>query len=236
MKYLLSAVLLSICFISTAQVDEEAVYLTGGVGFSTGDASQSVAAMGTSVDAEATMNSFNVGLGGGYMFSEMFGAGINFDFQSSGVDVGVDSISTNLSSNLFTITPQARMYIEIDEPLYFTGNLNIGFGFGKQSINVGVPDGAVDDTLTGGAGGTDLDERPNISTLDISLRPGFTYFFSDNLALDLTLGRIGYRSTTTEYTIDFAGTTQTVESTSGEFSFLADLRQVTLGVTYMFNN
>lgn len=220
MKYLFLSLGLLVSAAAFSQVDEEALYLTGGLGFSSSDATMSVAnPIDPSLDMSmgATATDFNIHVGGGYMFTEMFGAGLNIGFNTTKLSPEIDSLAASTSVNVFSIAPEARAYIEIDEPLYFTGIFQVGIGFGTNKTEME---------------GLSFDQ--SFTTFDVGIRPGFSYFLSDNVALDMTAGYIGYAVQSQE--VDNPVGEGTITSSSGSFQFLADMSSITFGLTLMLNN
>lgn len=223
MKYLLLTLALFGSVSMFAQVDEEAYYLTGGLGFTSSDATMDYTSFNPITGEPITSsmaaknNNFNIRVGGGYMFTEMFGAGLNIGFNSNKMSPEIDSLAPTMTTTIFSIAPEARMYLEIDEPLYFTGIFQVGMGFGTNKME---------------SDGLSFDQ--SFSTFDVGVRPGLSYFMSDNLALDLSVGYIGYAVQSQE--VDNPLGEGTITSSTGSFQFVADMSSVTFGLTLMLNN
>lgn len=222
MKNYFFAALCLIGLSAFAQVEQEAYYFNGGLSFSSNTSSIS---MTNPVDSstqsiDVTANDFNFTVGGGYMLTDEFGAGLTFGLSSLSapisMSVGDTTIEMEASANIFTIAPTARYFVELDRELYLSFQLSVGYGFGSSS-----------------SGSGEFSIEQSFGIFDASIKPGITYFMSDNIALDLRAGYIGYNSTTT--TVDMPGS-DPIETSNGSFQFLADMSSVQLGILVMLNN
>jgi opacity protein-like surface antigen len=221
MKRVLLSFLLTAPFLGFSQVDEEALYLRGGLSFSSSDVEQSIMVDTSGLSQAAKINSFSINAGGGYMFTEVFGAGLNLGFSSVGMKPAEgDTLSATTTTNVFSIAPEARVFLEIDEPLYFTGLLTVGLGFGNTNTSQSF-------------GGQTFEADQKFSTFAVAIAPGLTYFLSDNVALDVTFGSIGYQSTTQK--VD-AGDGTTIDQSVGGFEFAVDMSTLNFGLTVFLNN
>ncbi len=212
-KSLLILALVSGCNLF-GQVDEEAIYLTGGINFGSGDATMDFG--GTAVGTDQT--DFYIMAGGGYMLTEIFGVGLNLGFQNSESVTSFDSISSPSTLTVFSVAPEARAYIELDEPLYLIGVFKASLGFGKMDMDF--------------FGET---SEQNINYYDFGIRPGVSYFLSDNISLEMTVGYMGY-NIVSQTVPDPFGNGNDISTSSGSFQFGADLSSVTFNFTIMLNN
>jgi len=217
----LSMSTLLLAFSAFAQVDQEAIFMTGGLNFSTADVTMDD---GTGIMLDAKANDFTFNLGGGYMLTDMFGAGLRLGYSSQSVKAEVFDLTQSSNSSVFQVAPFLRTYIEIDEPLYALFDLQTGFGFGKTKTT---------QVIDLGEGPEEISYDQNFNVLDINISPGLTYFLSDNFALEMWYGYIGYYSTSQK--VD-DGTGSEVKVSQGQFMFNADFSTLRFGILYMFNN
>jgi hypothetical protein len=205
-----------------AQVEQEALYLDGGLSFNSNTTTLSMTNPIDSSTSEIKVSStdFSFRVGGGYMVSDEFGVGLTLGLSNFSAPISMQAADTTIemeaSANVFSITPTARYFIELDRELYLSFQLGIGYGFGSSSTGEG-----------------DFAIKQSFGIFDASITPAITYFMSDNIAIDLRAGYIGYNATTT--TVEMPGM-DPMETTMGGFSFAADMSTVQLGILVMLNN
>ena len=228
-KYLfvLSGVMLGL--LSSAQVDNEAIFFTGGLSFVTADSESSIELLSIEEGAitNAKQNDLSFSAGAGYMFTDELGAGLMLRFQNTWqtgeieIVTPLDSttIEINTGQNLFTISPFLRTYLEIDEPLYFYFDTRFDIGFGGHTTSIG----------------DDKSDPIPISAFAVGIVPGFSFFMTDNVAVDLQFGYIGYTSVKTKWSA-LEGFSDSSDIKSSAFQLTANLTTINLGVTIMLNN
>jgi hypothetical protein len=141
----------------------------------------------------------------GYFISDNLAIGGEIRLVSSSDDVGAE----NLKSSEFAIGPFARYYkYTSNENFAFFGQASFVFGSGKSDL----------------ASGGDI--KRSSFTFDVS--PGFSYFFTDHWALDLSLSLLNIRSEDPNKDADDDNIT-TVEFGFSSFS-------PSLGFRYHFGN
>ena len=230
-KYLfvLSGVMLGL--LSSAQVDNEAIFFTGGLSFVTADSESSIELLSIEeieegVITNAKQNDFSFSAGAGYMFTDELGAGLMLRFQNTWQTGEIEivtpldtTIEFKTGQNLFTISPFLRTYLEIDEPLYFYFDTRFDIGFGGQTRSIG----------------DDKSDPIPISAFAVGIVPGFSFFMTDNVAVDLQFGYIGYTSVKTKLSA-LEGFSDSSDIEISAFQLTASLATINLGVTIMLNN
>ncbi len=169
----------------------------------------------------------------GYAFADNAVGGVRFEFKRSLLDIGnidlelMEGVSMNISNasserNTFFATLFLRNYLSLFNSRRFAifndTEISVGGGHGKILQDNG--------TQIGG-----LFEQ--VSEFHIGISPGMTVFATDNIALEVAVGVLGFSSTWTKQYTDqvYEGTKNTNKG-----SFKIDLFSVKIGVVFYFNN
>jgi hypothetical protein len=127
----------------------------------------------------SSSSAFSVGLNGGYFIQDNFALGLTIGYGSDNLNFGFDDASVNL----FAIGAFARYYIPYNDNFAFFGQGQLAGSFGSE--------GAAD-----------------ISNFIFSVAPGFAYFFTERIALDMSVGVLAFSSNTISTSASSATTTQ----------------------------
>ncbi len=192
-----------------SQVQQGALFLSGGLGLST--AGGTMESGGTSVDKPSqSWIMFSPGVG--YFLTDNVAAGARLGFSAYKQDNEVTS--TVNKENNFGLDVFGRYYGAVNEKFYLYGELAVGFASGKSESE---------------SGGTTT-EGPKISGFGVNLSPGFTFFPSTRWGLDFSVGLLGLNSVKEEQTT--GGTT--VEDKDTYFDFGIDGSSINIGVQLFF--
>ena len=118
-------------------------------------------------------NTFELGIGAGYIFKKE---------ELSGVNDNSSYYSLESKMRIFKINPYLSKYFKISENFYITGTFNMIAGFGKENrknISSNTPD--------------ERKEDYKLFEMDINITPGITYFINKNWALSGNIGQIYYK-------------------------------------------
>ena len=125
-----------------------------------------------------------------------FALGVSYNSSTSEGAGG----TTTADSNGLTFLGLSRQYKHVAKPFFMFLQEDISYSSSKDKIS---------DVKTNG--------------FSIGISPGFNYFMSDNLSIDVTLGRLGYGTSKTD--IDGADSTN-------EFTLGFDMFSIGFGVLY----
>ncbi|TPN88982.1 outer membrane beta-barrel protein [Aquimarina algicola] len=197
-KLILSAI--AVFAFTFAQAQEE----SGTPGFAKGDLFISGA---IGINSEETgdfkTSSFTIAPRAGYFLTENIAAGLRLGYTARNVEQG----NADFDVNTFQIGAFGRYYATPTNRFSLFGEL----GFGYFST---------DDENFNGSG-----QDVTVDGFDIGVRPGISYFFSNNFAVEALIGALSYR--TSEPDINGAESTDT-------FDFSLDLENINLGLIYKF--
>lgn len=212
MKKLVTAAFLLASTGLCAQLNQGNLFLTGTAGFSntSGEFND-----GTNTTDLNTRKNSRFGAGAGYMLSDQFAVLAGFNLNSMVVEDTENDIEMRTKESSFYIG--ARRYSSIGNHLYVFGELSAGI-FGSNT-ETETPTA----TLKG----------DKVSGFFASLSPGLTFFPTEThrVALDVTVGSLGYRSeTTTDRSTDPAEETKV-----NTFDLGVDLTSITFGIQVFFN-
>ena len=212
---LLTIVLATLTIGASAQVDQGAIFFSGGFNYFSTESTMEIQDQFGPITIDADLSDFSINLSGGAMLTDEIGAGLRIGFGSSGLTSQNEDFDQKLVNSTFSISPFGRYYLDIDAPLY--GVVELGVGIGQQKATTTVD-------------GNENDIKFRI--FDVGLRPGVSFFMGDNLALDVFFGHLGYSSST----LQIEGDAGDADLTVGTFTFGANLNTVMLGLTIMANN
>lgn len=179
----------------------------GGKGFSKGDIfiSGSVG-FNSEKTGDFKQNEFNIVPRVGFFFTENIAAGLSLGYVSSKIDVG----SADATNSAFTAGVFGRYYFTPSND--FSVFAQLGFDYVTGDTEFGYD---TDGSLFATDG--------EVSGFEIAVRPGISYFISNNFALEGSLGALGYSS------VDNGGPDNT-----NTFGLNVDFTDVQLGVIYKF--
>lgn len=209
MKKIITTTALSLLTIAAwAQPEKGSIFLFGGAGlnFSTNTQETMVGPVNTSVETK-TSNS-NLNLGGGYFLTDNISllAGVNLNSSSTKVG-GTETSSEFLGGGMIG----ARYYHPCFAPRFYTyGELGASFSAGNERTF----------TLPSG----DQTDRDNISNVAVGLNPGFAYFVSPAVAVEMSFGLIGWSQTVRE-----DDSNPDNRTTDSNFNMFLDSKALTLG-------
>lgn len=202
-KLFFAATLLMFGISANAQWEEEDIFATGTISYVGSDASVS----GLNIN----QSGFSIGLKGGYFIQDEIAVGITLGYAD--VSQGSDSLALGQNFGMTQYGAFGRYYMPYNDKFSAFGELgiNMASGGGEQSI-----------------AGTTADI--SMFNLFAGVTVGMNYMFTDNMYLELTMGTIGYQSTTMTQTV------QDVEQSisSGAFVAALDLTSVNMGFGLMF--
>lgn len=209
MKKILTLVALLATTASFAQLSQGTIYGTANMGITSTSSETTNAGTKT---AESTNTTGNFGFGAGYFIADGLSVGLAVNLNNTTFKDELNGGETSTSTNLFGVG--ARKYASLSDNFALFGQLGVGFGSGKSETE---------------AGGTTTTTN-EFSAFAVQLAPGFTFFPNDRIGLDVTVGSIGYTSTTNK---NPAGNNET---SNGTFNFGINLAAVTFGVQVFFNS
>ena len=195
-----------------AQVKQGALFVTGGIGFSS--TTGSTESGGTSVDAPK-VSSFNFTPSVGYFLTDNIAGGLMLNVNSTKTDDEANKSESKGSS--FGVGVFGRYYGAINEKLYLYGQLDLGITSGKSETK---------------SGGVTVD-GPKTNSFGVNVRPGFTFFPSSRWGLDFNVGLLGLNSHKSTSKSNAPGGSDTVTKTS-DFDFGVNMSAVTIGVQLFF--
>lgn len=198
--------------LSYGQISKGALYVTGFGSISSTSGETSFTNSGTTVTNEAPKKfGGSFGIGGGYFLTENIAAGLSINLSGSKITPPDTSDPIEKASG-FGVGLFGRYYVPLGESFYFHGQL--GFGLGKSSSSE-EKSGVVTD-------------NPDVSTLSIGISPGFTFFPTKRVGLDLSFGYLGWSRMSMEQT---KGATN-MKGHQSDFMMNFSMSSVTFGIQY----
>ncbi|HCS21638.1 MAG TPA: hypothetical protein DIW47_13955 [Bacteroidetes bacterium] len=200
---------------SMGQVQAGSIFVTGFGSFFSESGETSVTSTGnpTVTTEHDKYSGGTFGVGGGYFLSDNIAVGVGFSVMGDKV-TPVDTSDPEVKTSGYGVNVFARYYVPMSDNFYFFGQLGVGFGGASSKMT---------------QGGTETD-GPKIGMTTVGISPGFTFFPTENIGFDMTVGNLGWMSTKT--TSEAGGTT--IESTSSGIDVSFDLSTVTFGIQYFF--
>lgn len=199
---------------SMGQVQAGSIFVTGFGSYNSESGETSVTSGGTTVTSEHDKFSGGTfGLGGGYFLSDNIAVGIGFSVMGSKL-TPVDTADPEVKMSGYGVSVFARYYVPVSDNFYFFGQL----GYSMAGLS-----------STSTQGGTET-EGPKTTINAIGISPGFTFFPTENIGFDMTVGNLGWTGSKT--TSESGGTT--MESKTSEMDVSFDLSTVTFGIQYFF--
>ena len=182
MKKLFIIVSLLISCSAFAQMQEGTLVVGGGLNFS-GNSSKGEDP--GSYDRTSTQASF--GISGSYEKfknnTTAFGFFLGYDHISTKTEYDYDTNTDTYGygRHMIRVGPTASKYIPIREKLYFIVSTSASFGMGRKIER-------------------ESDEKANIWSAGLSVRPGLAFFLNDNFALNAGIGNLYYNFTSEKST------------------------------------
>lgn len=165
MKKLLAIAACLTPLFAVAQIDKGSAFVTGDINLSTRN---------TNPDIER-INYYNVSTDLGYIFSSRWAAGVHVRFENQTFKNGSDK---SYARSAFA-GPFVRYYIPVTEKLFVHLDGGINFSWFRIVLIPGVPY----PTLSSPAG-----------SYEVYVRPGASYFVTDKVALQASMGGISVRA------------------------------------------
>lgn len=204
------SVILTVLFIFSinnfAQNKEGKITLSGGLNFN------SYTEKTDPASNENTMSSFTLKPSFGYYISNTMklGLGINYTSETDEMKPASGTAVTDKFS-MFVINPYARFYTKASEKLDLFLQANVELGFGNYDNNNGANKG-------------------KLSSLNVYLTPGIEYMVSQRISFDVSVGSLGYFSSTRE-----PDGSPTVKNLNSNFGLNFDLSSVAIGLNVIIN-
>lgn len=209
MKKLITTMAMSLLsVIALAQPEKGAIVLFGGAGLNS-STNTTESDQGTStLVTETKTTTANLDLGAGFFLTDNISIMAGVDLRSSTTKVGGDKTQSQFLGGGMV---GARYYHPCMAPRFYTyGQLTAAFS-GGNSRTFDPADG---DELN----------RDNLSNVSVGLNPGFAYFITPAVALEMSFGLIGWSQNVRE---DDANPNNRV--TNSDFDLFLDSKALTLG-------
>lgn len=201
---------------SMGQVQTGSIFVTGFGSFYSdgGETTTSITGNPPTTTEHDKYSGGSFGIGGGYFLSDNIAVGAGVSMYGTKM-TPVDTADPERKTNGFSFGVFARYYVPMSDNFYFFGQLSYSLMTGSSSMT---------------QGGTET-EGPKMMGHMIGIQPGFTFFPTSRIGLDLTFGNIGWSGTTTKTDL---GGGNTIESKTSGLDVNFDLTSVTFGVQYFF--
>jgi|GEM_PF-1210149 len=179
-----------VCFVTqvNAQVQKGTVMIGGNIGIYGTDHQDNYNA--SSFSALNTNKDFSLILKPqiGWFVSDRTQVGIAFEYahnytRQNLAFAGQDNVNIS-KRNLYTLNPYLTRYIHLTDKLYLTGSFNAMIGIGKGQ-NEQTTSSTQNGTMT-------IQSKSDIVNLEANFAPGITYFLSQSLAINASIGRLYY--------------------------------------------
>lgn len=198
--------------LAIGQINSGSVFLTGMGSISTSGGESSITGGPTTVTTEADKKfSGGLGFGGGFFINQNIAIGANIMFTGSKT-TPADTLNPEVKENSMNFGVFARYYVPMGDRFYFHGNLGFNAGSGSSKLT---------------QGGVEV-EGPKLNSTSIGISPGFTFFPSEKIAMDMNWGFLGYSTNKSEFT---TGPLTTTTKTNG-FDANFNLSTVSFGIHY----
>ncbi len=203
---MLGAILLGSAAISNAQVAGGKIILGGGMGFNSNSGETETVVGGQTTTTEApTTTTLTFGPRVGYMITDDIGAGLIFNLnrirtiEKDPDPFTREEISTITLNQFFLF---GRYYKSLNDKFYLFGEVAFGPGFGK------IVDEETD------VNGVKTTLESSMSTFNVGLWPGISYFPHEKIGIELSVGLLGFNSMSTEFTNPNNGNKTTVRESN----------------------
>jgi hypothetical protein len=179
----------------------------GNISFGTqsGDYSQTIAGTSTTTQIPSSLG-FGIGVDAAYLITDNLAVGLGIGF---GLDKTTDESVANTTivdkQNVFIIRPQVHYFLSLNDKFVYAPALYVEFGFGGISQKV--------TTL-----GTSTEQTGDLSGFGVALSPlSFDFHLTDNIALHLAAGTIGFSSSKFSNEQSFGGVAVKNEQSNSNF-------------------
>ncbi|MCB2380195.1 outer membrane beta-barrel protein [Hymenobacter sp. BT635] len=231
-----AAVLTLLTHTAQAQLGPGTILLGGSLGYS----QQSREGALDNTDRRFKLNKsiqFAIGPTAGYFLTDNLALGVSADYSITGntqyqyliavpvFGTGpgrvVENGTIEMKTRRFNVGPMARYYAFVGEKAAFFGHLGAGYqGFRSESISASPLVANDSESLTTGSG------------YYAQLAPGFVFFPSAKLGLEVSLQGLLYRRTKNETTRDDLTTPTPLKSTSSRFEAGIGLSNLQIGAAF----
>ncbi|MEN7548890.1 outer membrane beta-barrel protein [Rapidithrix thailandica] len=189
---------------ASAQIGPGKILLGGSLGFSSKDTENDNDWINSRNGTETTFELMpRIGFG----LSENWVIGAGIGYQSTKFDR--DGSDYEEKTNMFVFSPYARYYKMVSEKVGFFGEGTFAFGTGKYKPE---PTG----------------NKKDLSSFAVGVTPGITYFITEKIAFEATMGFLGYSQIKAE-----VDGTDDPESEKSEFGLNVDLTTLNFGVQFV---
>lgn len=218
-KLLLFVVIIFMSWASQAQIEKGKFLLSGGIQFSNTTEKFEIKTSGRTEKKDGDkITRLGLNLDGGAFISNNIALGIGLGYaiyKESWVESNIDEyINTNWS---LSISPFLRLYKPYNEKVSFYGEFTLGLGLGEYIETVKKGSATKEDII-------------DYYATDIGFIPGFTYMFSEKIALEMRFGFIGYSS----YGFKLEGYGDNyLKYSKPEFGLKADLSTLKFALTFI---
>ncbi|WP_443939478.1 outer membrane beta-barrel protein [Pedobacter sp. MW01-1-1] len=187
-----------LAYSSQAQTEKGNILLGGTVGFNS-----------TKVTGAAKANTdFSIVPNVGYFINNNFALGTGIGYTNK------KTPSSMLKRDAFVVAPFGRYYVDLSSQFKFFGQLSVPMEFGKNCATDLNGDNAV--------------KLADVSSFGVQLAPGFAFFPSKRVGIELSVSGIGYQEETIKTVIG------DLKSTTSTFGINADTFDPKLGVQFYF--
>ncbi|WP_345113415.1 hypothetical protein [Hymenobacter algoricola] len=218
--------------VAQAQTKERTVLLSGSIGYSSGKTENTTTAIpGTpALPGQSSGSSIAVGSQAGFFIADNLVVGLNAGLSSGKNNYSQDmytspgiiqTSATKETLKRLSFGPFVRYYHMVGEKAGFYGQLSGGYQRSTEETT-GDPPFFVSRTTKGSGGYA-------------SILPGFVYFPTAKLGLELTLGSLSYTKITSTSQV-LAPARSEGKSTSSNFAANFGLQNLTLGASFHLGN
>jgi hypothetical protein len=232
-KFALSALLLGATIgAANAQIKQGTVLLGGSIGYASGKSESTYPGLASMPDLKTTGEGHSVIFNPqvGFFIVDNLAIGLN-GLVSSGRSTSVQqnyvgtgtpiTLTSKETANSWNLGPFVRYYHMIGEKVGLYGQLAGGYQHGTLKTENARPQADTRTTKTTGG--------------YANLMPGAVYFLTPKIALELTMGNLGYEKT--KSTSEFSDITQTNQKgSSSSFAANFGLRNLALGASFYLGN
>lgn len=155
---------------------------------------------------------YNVSPAYGYFINDnlAFGLAVGYNYNKHKYTDYEDNETTTSTYNTLKLSPFFGYYNKLNDKTWLLVHLNFAYGFGNQK-NEGVSN------------------KYNITYLGAGISPGISYFFTNRIGLECTIGLLSYSNSSVK---NKSGP----ELTAGGFQFRLDLSTVFFRLKYHISN
>ena len=167
-------------------------------------------------DIDQSSSTFSITPRIGYYLTDEFVVGLGFGVELITIEDNLED--TEASRSVYSVGPFVRYSEEI------AGNLRI---YGEVGAMLGTGSGEEETP-----GSNDI--NADISTLEVGLRPGLTYYLSESFAIEPSFGFFGFQSESISTEEELVDGLVAVNQESSEFTIDLSLSTISLSMHYYF--